>query len=301
MLSPMDSKLKKRKLDALRRGVHRIGAEQGLPFCVNVVGIGKAGADTVAEVLRSLPPTGPKLSVLVVDIGEGDLGGLREAAAALSPDRADVEVVALKVPGTPELLDTLRRYRDFLKLEYTMFHWAANDAPWLPSSVKPPNPGAPVDRAYAKAIYGRAYYDGARLLKAALRRFGARVEAARAQSMVAVIFGAGGGTGSGMVVDLARHLSNVVFGRQALTVGIGILPCDGDKPQHRGGSLFATLNELDCLGDETKNQGVVTACGELFRNPFTAGVILVPQQPVWVAPATSPRPRRASARRSAPF
>ncbi len=125
------------------------------------------------------------------------------------------------------------------------------------------------------------------LLKAALRRFGARVEASRAQSMVAVIFGAGGGTGSGMVVDLARHLSNVVFGRQALTVGIGILPCDGDKPQHRGGSLFATLNELDCLGDETKNQGVVTACGELFRNPFTAGVILVPQQPAWVATATS--------------
>ena len=50
MLSPMDSKLKKRKLDALRRGVHRIGVEPGLPFWVNVVGIGKAGADTVAEV-----------------------------------------------------------------------------------------------------------------------------------------------------------------------------------------------------------------------------------------------------------
>ena len=283
MLSPMDSKLKKRKLDALRRGVHRIGVEPGLPFCVNVVGIGKAGADTVAEVLRSLPPTGPKLSALVVDIGESELGGLREAAAALSVDRAEVEIVALDVPSTAELLDTLHRYRDFLRLEYTMFHWAARDATWLPSSVEPPVAGAPVDRAYAKAVYGRAYYDGARLLKAALRRFGSRVEASRTQSMVAVIFGAGGGTGSGMVVDLARHLSNVVFGRQALTVGIGILPCDGDTPQHRGGALFATLNELDCLGDESKNHGVVTACGELFRNPFTAGVLLVPQQPAWVA------------------
>ena len=285
MLSPMDSKLKKRKLDALRRGVHRIGAEEALPFCVNVVGIGKAGADTVAEVLRSLPPSGPKLSALVVDIGESDLGGLREAAATLPSDRAEVEIVALEVPSTAELLDTLHRYRDFLTLEYTMFHWAAHDGTWLPSSVEPPTPGAPVDRAYAKAVYGRAYYDGARLLKAALRRFGSRVEASRAQSMVAVVFGAGGGTGSGMVVDLARHLSNVVFGRQALTVGIGILPCDGDMPQHRGGALFATLNELDCLSDETKNQGVVTACGELFRNPFTAGMILVPQQPAWVATA----------------
>lgn len=282
MLSPMDSKLKKRKLDALRRGIHRIGAEGGLPFCVNVVGIGKAGAESVAEVLRSLPPSGPKVSALVVDIGESDLGGLREAAAALPPDRADVEIVALDVPSTAELLGTLHRYRDFLKLEYTMFHWAASDVTWLPSPIVPPVPGGPIDRAYVKALYGRAYYDGTRLLKAALRRFGARVEASRAQSMVAVVFGAGGGTGSGMVVDLARHLSNVVFGRQALTVGIGILPCDGDKPQHRGGALFATLNELDCLGDENKNHGVVTACGELFRNPFTAGMILVPLQPAWI-------------------
>ncbi len=283
MLSPMASKLKKRKLDALRRGIHRIGAEAGLPFCVNVVGVGKAGADTIAEILKSLPPTGPKLSALVVDIGDTDVGRLREAAAALPPDRAEVEIVALSVPSTAELLDTLRRYRDFLTLEYTMFHWAANDGTWLPSSVEPPASGASVDRAYAKAVYGRAYYDGQRPLRAALRRFGARVEASRAQSMVAVIFGAGGGTGSGMVVDLARHLGNVVFGRQALTVGIGILPCDGDEPQHRGGALYATLNEFDCLGDETKNQGVVTACGELFRNPFTAGVILVPQQPAWMA------------------
>ena len=200
----------------------------------------------------------------------------------MSPDRADIEIVALDIPKTADLLATLRRYRDFLKLEYTMFHWAANDDTWLPSSLVPPVPGAPLDRAYAKAVYGRAYYDGTRLLKAALRRFGARVEASRAQSMVAVIFGAGGGTGSGIVVDLARHLSNVVFGRQALTVGIGILPCDGDKPEHRGGALYAALNELDCLGDENKNHGVVTACGELFRNPFTAGVILVPQQPAWL-------------------
>ncbi len=254
-----------------------------MPFCVNVVGIGKAGADTIAEILKSLPATGPKLAALVVDIGDSDLGGLREAVAALPPDRAEVEIISLDIPSTAELLDTLQRYRDFLTLEYTMFHWAATDGAWLPSSVKPPVSGAPVDRAYAKAVYGRAYYDDGRPLRAALRRFGARVEASRAQSMVAVIFGAGGGTGSGMVVDLARHLSNVVFGRQALTVGIGILPCDGDKPQHRGGALYATLNEFDCLSDETKNQGVVAACGELFRNPFTAGVILVPQQPAWVA------------------
>jgi len=43
------------------------------------------------------------------------------------------------------------------------------------------------------------------------------------------------------------------------------------------------LNELDCLGDERKNNRVVASCGELFRNPFTAGLLVVPQQHIWQA------------------
>ena len=49
------------------------------------------------------------------------------------------------------------------------------------------------------------------------------------------------------------------------------------------GQVFAVMNELDCLNDEAKNQGVVASCGELYRNPFTAGFILVPTQHVWAA------------------
>ncbi len=280
MPSTIDIKLKKRKLDALRRGIHRVGAEEGLPFTVNLVGVGKAGAGVVAEALRRLPPAGPKVSALVVDIGEQDLECVRTAAANLPPDRADVEIIGLEIPSSDDLFATLRHYRDFLKLEYPFLSSNSNEA-WLPLSSCAPTPGASVRRAYAKAVYGRAYYGGERVLLAALRRFGARVEATRAQSMVCMIFGAGGGAGSGIVVDMARHLTNVIFGRQALTVGVGILPCDGDKPEHRNGALFAALNELDCMGDEGKNQGVVAACGELFRNPFTAGFIAVPQQHVW--------------------
>jgi hypothetical protein len=117
----------------------------------------------------------------------------------------------------------------------------------------------------------------------AIRRFGERVNGESAQSVVCVVFGIGGGAGSGIVVDLARHLTNAVLGRRALVVALGILPCDGDLPPHRGGGLLATLNELDCFGDEAKNRGVVVSCGELFRNPFTAGLLLVPQQHVWRA------------------
>jgi hypothetical protein len=93
----------------------------------------------------------------------------------------------------------------------------------------------------------------------------------------------GGGTGSGIAADLARHLSSGIFGRRALVAGIGIAPCDGDAPEHGAAHLFPMLSELDCLGDESKNRGIVMSCGELFRNPYTAGFIMVPTQHVWAA------------------
>jgi hypothetical protein len=139
-----------------------------------------------------------------------------------------------------------------------------------------------IKRAFAKALYGRAYYDGDRGLETALRKFGAAVDAMRTQSVIAIMFGAADGAGSGMVVDVARHLSNVVFGRRALVVGIGVLPCMGDAGEHDG-ALFATLNELDCMGDQAKNEGVMAVWGDLDRNPFTGGVILVPREPAWQA------------------
>ena len=43
MPSDLDAKLQKRKLDALKRGIHRMRAEDSTPFSVHVVGVGKAG------------------------------------------------------------------------------------------------------------------------------------------------------------------------------------------------------------------------------------------------------------------
>lgn len=153
--------------------------------------------------------------------------------------------------------------------------------PWLDVSAERPKAGGHFKRAVAKAIYGLAYYNAPHTLYRALRDFANRVEAARSQAVVAIVFGLGGGTGSGIAVDLARHVSTRMFGRRVLVTGIGIAPCDGDLPDHKGGRLFATLNELDCLCDEGKNRGVVACCGELYRNPFTAGFIMIPQQHVW--------------------
>ena len=277
----MDEKLKRRKLDALKRGVHRVGSDEKISVSTHVVGIGKAGAGVIAEMLRSLEPDAPKVTALAIDIGEQDLAGLRALAESFPSERADVTIVALEVPPREDLFEALGQYREFLTLEYPQYAWNPNYEPWLMPSIQLPVAGDHVERAIAKAIYGQAYYSGSRLLRQALRNFAAAVDATRSQAVVAVVFGLGGGTGSGIAVDLARHLSNGVFGRRALVAGIGIAPCEGDGPQHAGGNLYAVLNELDCLGDETKNAGVVQSCGTMFKNPFTAGFIMIPQQPAW--------------------
>lgn len=277
----MEERLQRRKLDALKRGVHRVTGGESLPVAAHVVGVGKAGVDVIAETLRQMQPGAPKFTALAIDIGDQDLGELRTLAATIPAERAEVSILSLEVPRRKDLLGVLAQYRDFLRLEYPRYSWNPTYQPWLPEAAELPARG-PFRRAVAKAIYGAAYYGGARRLERAVRAFAAGVDASQAQAMVAVVFGIAGGTGSGIAVDLARHLSNVVFGRRVLVAGIGIAPSDGDPAEQTGGHLLPALNELDCFGDEDKNRGIVMGCGELFRNPFTAGFLMVPQNHVWL-------------------
>jgi hypothetical protein len=288
MPSAGNSLLEKRKLDALKRGIHRIGEKKATPpFSIHVVGIGKAGAEVIAQILRDSSDSGfpgeARFTALAVDIGDQYLKPLRELAAKSPVDRLQLETVALEVPAKDDFFATLRRYREFLKLEYPRYYWNPNYEAWVPSSIVLPRAGEHFSRAVAKGIYGRAYYDGDRPMEQALRRFGESVDATHTQAVVCIVSGLGGGTGSGVLVDLARHLTNVVFGRRIPVVGIGIAPCEGDASEHRGSRLFPVLNELDCLCDQENNQGVMTVWGDLYRNPFTAGFLIVPEQPAWQA------------------
>jgi hypothetical protein len=276
----MEDRLKRRKLDALKRGVHRIGGDKSVPMATHVIGIGKSGAEAIAEILRTREAGSPRTTALAIDIGDQDLGPLRKLAEDISADQAEVTIVSLDVPRLDDLLATLGQYGEFLRLEYPQYRWREQPS-WLDISTPLPAGGSHFPRAVAKAIYGHAQYRAPRLPERALRAFAAGVDAERSQAAVAIIFGLGGGTGSGIAVDLARHLSNRLFGRRVLVAGIGIAPCAGDAPEHSGGSLFPVFNELDVLNDETKNRGVTISCGELFRNPFTAGFILVPQQHIF--------------------
>lgn len=286
MLSDLDAKLQKRKLDALKRGIHRVRGDSPTPFSIHVVGLGKAGCDVITQILRDvtasyLSDERVRLTALAVDIGDTHLAQVRSAADALKSDRIQVETFALDVPSRVELQDSLQRHRDFLKLEYPLYHFNPHYQPWIPDDVVLTSGNAHYERAVVKALYSRAYYDGTRPLAAALRRFRESVETTTLDSVVCIVFGLGGGTGSGMAVDLARHLSTVEFGHRVVLTGIGIAPCEGDDAKHRSEVIFPVISEIDCMLDESKNRGVVAAFGDLYRNPYTGGFIVVPQQPAW--------------------
>jgi len=257
-----------------------------MPTAVHIVGIGKTGANFIAQVMQQAPnnflqDSRQRFTALAVDIGDQDLLPVQELAKNLPSDQAQVRTLALGVPSRDELLSSLGQYQEYLKLEYPRYYWNPDYEPWLPNNVEFPQAGEHFPRALAKAIYGKAYYEESNTLEQELEDFAKSVSATVCQSIVCVVFGLGGGTGSGIVVDLARHLSNVKFGRRALVLGIGIEPCDGDCSEHRGGNLFPVLNELDCLLDQEKNEGIVKLAGDLYRNPFTAGFLMVPQKSIW--------------------
>ena len=256
------------------------------PHCLHFVGIGKMGAIMLDSMLRQgdledqLDDPRARFTALLIDIGEQDMLQAKDYADGfierlkernIPPERAQIRFVSLEVPTRDELFSSLRRYREYLKLEYPRYYWNPNYEPWLADNVEIPKAGEHFPRAIAKAIYGKAYYDEPRALEQELEDFAKSIDQTKLPSMVLCCFAIGDGTGSGIVVDFARHLSNVKLGRRIPVIGVGVLPCSGDPEICRGGNLFPTFNELDCMLDEDKNQGVMTVWGDLYRNPFTGG------------------------------
>ena len=258
------------------------------PFSLHVLGIGKAGAGVIRTLLGNpmlanyLKDTGSKFTALTVDIGTQDLQGIEAEANKLPSDRVQVRARALEVPDRDDLFATLYRYREFLKKEHPRYYWNPNYDPWIPPDYPFPAPGESFSRGLAKAIYGKAYYaDG--ILDKDLTEFAESVRNSEGVPLVFVVFGLSGGTGSGMVVDLARHLSFSKLSRLVPVTGISVYPCAGDPPEKRGAVLFPIINEYDIFVDSTKNPGVQAIWGDFYDVPFTGGTLMVSQETAWEA------------------
>ncbi|GAA2557028.1 hypothetical protein [Pseudonocardia hydrocarbonoxydans] len=251
------------RIEALsKENVHHAGDHEG-PFSLHVLGLGAAGAAVVAEILADAPDG---FTALAVNIGDEPLAAVRAAAGG----SAAVTTVDLPIPSRAGLSASLNRYREFLKMEYPRYYWNPNYEPWLPGDLALPGPGEPVPRAIAKAIYNCEYYQNGEITRA-MEDFAAGVLASDKTPVVVIPFSLGDSTASGIVVDLARHLSSIKLGRRPWVVGVGITPTEPSA------EFFPVINELDCMIDTPKNQGVMAVWGDLYKNPFTGGFFSVPQ------------------------
>jgi hypothetical protein len=272
------------RIEALAtEGVHRAGDHEG-PFSLHVLGLGKTGADLITSIMKNQPEgflsqPGTRFSALAVDIGDEDLAQVRDAAGSLPADQSFVKTVAMPVPTHADLSYALNRYREFLKMEYPRYYWNPNYEPWLPADVEIAASDGHYSRAVAKAIYGSEYYQGGEIA-GALDEFAASAMSSEATPLVVVAFSLAGGVGSGIVVEIARHLSSIKLGRRPWVVGLGILPNGADPAEYSDGSLFPVINELDCMIDTEKNKGVMAVWGDLYKNPFTGGFFMVDQNDV---------------------
>ena len=288
MAETRDDLLIKKRMQALKLGgVHRTKEDSSsLPTTIHIVGLGKVGADFITQAIEEAPDdfladSRQRFTALALDIGGQNLQQVEAAAKKLPSDQAQVRTLALEIPERAELFSSLRRYREYLKLEFPRYYWNPNYEPWLPEGIDISESGEALPRALTKAIYGMSYYESPNLIEQELEAFAKSVTDTLCQTVVCIVFDLGDSVGNGIVVDLARHLSNVKFGRRALVLGIGIVPCEGDLQPQQASTLFPVLNELDCMLDQEKNDGVVQVWGDLYRDPFTAGFLMVPQKPAW--------------------
>jgi hypothetical protein len=282
---------------------------QQSPHCIHAIGIGKTGAQMIDALIRcgeiedQLTDPRARFTALAVDIGDEDLKGVREYANGfkgrlrerdIPVDRAQVDFLSIDVPEMDELSAFLQRFPEMLQREYPRYAWQPTYEPWIDSESKLPTGGARrilqleepdpdqhFPRATAKALYSKAYYDGDRPAEKALERFAESVFASKLPSMVLVFFAMGGGTGSGIAVDLTRHLTNVKLGRRLPVIGVGVMPFSEDPEYHRSASLYTTINEIDCLLDNKKNAVASRVWGDLHANPFNGGFMLIPQEHTW--------------------
>ena len=267
------------------------------PHCMHAIGIGRTGMVYIEALLRTgeiedlLTDSRATFAAMVVDIGDQDMGVVTDYANSFKKrlesrgipiERFQFQAIALPVPPKDEFFEGMNRTREFLKLEYPRYYWNPNFESYVPHKYEMPKAGNHFPRAVAKGIYANAYYAGERPMDVALRKFVDQVEKATLPSMVMVCFGMAGGVGSGIVVDLARHLSNVKLGRRIPVINVGQLSHSGDDPSyHNNATQYTTLNDLDCMLDDDKNAGVTAVWGDLYRSPFTGGFFVVNPEQSW--------------------
>ncbi|MDG6917696.1 MAG: hypothetical protein JRM85_08910 [Nitrososphaerota archaeon] len=216
------------------------------------------------------------LACLALDVADGDLASLDAAVkkrtaelqkAGVSMDRLWVKGLNVKFNSPDALFEFMERYNTYLMKEGVVVN---SYKPWISSSMSIPPLAGGVGRmrALSKAVYDLNYYHYMELNNV-LSVFKDKVLTSKFQPIVVLVFGLGGGTGSGMVLDFARHLRKKL-GSSVPIVGIAVLPSTADDLLARGPAPYASLMETELMFNRQLNESVVEKFGEAYRNPFTS-------------------------------
>ena len=120
-------------------------------------------------------------------------------------------------------------------------------------------------RALAKAIYALNYYQLG-IIRNCINAFKEQALSSIVTPTVVLVYGLGGGTGSGVFFDFARHLRKVL-GSGVAIIAFVITPCGGDDPPAKGCSAFVAMNELSLLLNKDYNEYVIKAIRRTLPKP----------------------------------
>jgi hypothetical protein len=259
---------------------------------VQLIGLGSAGTNIVEAFLKHkktmelLKNDITRLSLLAIDIADPEIRALQESydeisksliKAGIPNERLRLIAQSVKFPTAEAMFDFInQKYNEYLVKEGAKL----NFHPWLDSTmaIPPMAGGAGRRRALAKAIYALNYYQLG-IIRNFINSFKEQALSSIITPTVIVIYGLGGGTGSGVFFDFARHLRKVL-GSGVPIIAFVIAPCSGDDPPAKGCSAFVAMNELSLVLNKDYNEYVTKMYGDYYRNPLNA-LIYLPLLPAY--------------------
>jgi transcriptional regulator len=260
---------------------------------VQLIGLGSAGTNIVEAFLSSkktmelMENDITRLSLMAIDIADPEIRSLQEtnekimkamAKAGIPRERMRLIAQSVKFPTAEAMFDFInQKYNEYLVGEGAKLE---KFNPWLHSTmaIPPMAGGAGRRRALAKAIYALNYYQLG-IIRNCISAFKEQALSSIITPTVILVYGLGGGTGSGVFFEFARHLRKVL-GSGVPIIAFVVTPCGGDDPPAKGCSAFVSMNELQLITNKDYNEYVTKVYGEYYRNPLNA-LIYLPLLPAY--------------------
>ncbi len=260
---------------------------------VMLIGLGSAGTNIVEAFLNYkktkelLENDITRLSLMAIDIADPEIRSLQESHEKLikvmlkkgtPKERMLLHAQSIKFPTAEAMFDFVnQKYDEYLVGEGAKLR---NFNPWLLSTraIPPLAGGAGRRRALAKAVYVLNFYQLG-IVRGLINSFKEQALSSIITPTVILIYGLGGGTGSGVFFEFAKHLRKVL-GSSVPIITFVIAPCRGDDPPAKGCSAYVAMNEHSLLLNRDYNEYVCKSFGDIYRNPLNA-LIYLPLMPAY--------------------